>query len=279
MAVYGRRVSLALGQAGQTGKALTDLRVSFEVQMSRGTAAHTAKIRLYNALPTTLAALDGTDPTVLLQVGYGDPLVRGGGAGIPRTIFLGKVIRNGLKTQREATDRITTIEARDTPGVYEAPPVQLVYSQPVSHADVVRAVAGALGVSVGALSLPVEITLTQGGTFSGNPRTILDTIAASAGATWWVSDGVLYMAGEGEAVAAAAPSFSATQGNLIGSPEKKDRRGVKIRGLLDATMRPGRLFVVDSPTLSGTFVATDVRFVGDSWEGPFYVELIGRPRA
>ena len=43
-------------------------------------------------------------------------------------------------------------------------------------------------------------------------------------------------------------------------------------------MRPGRAFKLESETVSGFYVAEDVRFRGDSgWSTPFYVRVTGRP--
>ena len=54
---------------------------------------------------------------------------------------------------------------------------------------------------------------------------------------------------------------------------------IAIVGLLEPSMRPGRLFVVQSRQFNGVYIARDVTFVGDSgWDVAYYVQVRGRPR-
>jgi len=275
---FGRRVELSLGQAGATGLKLADLRVAFRVTMSKGRNPHDAEIRVYNPNPLSLALLEeGPLPTVRLAVGYGDPLLPGGGPGIPRQIFLGEVVRDGLRNERAGPDRIVEITAQDTPGAYQLGRVALTFPTSVTMSAVVAAIAAQLRLPVGVISVLPDVTLSQGGTFNGGARDVLDRIAASVNGDWWISDGVFYFTPSGAPVPGVAPLFSSIQGNLIGVPIKKDRGGVEILGLLDADMRPGGLFVVQSNAVNGTYIATDVTFQGDSgFDQPFYVRVVGR---
>ena len=279
--VFGRRVVLSLGQAGVAGLALADLRVSFVINMSKGSNANTASIRVFNANPLTLATLEaGPLPTVQLKVGYGDPLIPDGGPGLPRSIFLGEVIKDGFRVEREGVDLIATIEARDTPGAYQTARVALTFAGPVAMSTVVAAIAADLALPVGTISVVPDIVLAQGGTFSGGARDVLDRIAASTGGKWWITDGVFNFVPDGVPVPGAAPVFSASLGNLIGIPVKKDRGGIEVKALLDASMRPGLPFVVESARINGTYIATDVEFSGDSgFDTPFYVRVTGKVAA
>jgi hypothetical protein len=275
--VWGRHVSVSIGQAGVAGLALADLRCAFEVKMSKGSNPHTATIRLWNPNPLTLALLEGPLPTVGLRVGYGDAQIPGGGVVIPRQIFLGEVVKDGLRVEKEGRDRIATIEAQDTPGAYQLTRIVLTFPSAVALSAVVAAVAGALALPVGSIVVAPDVVLSQGGAFQGGARDVLDRIAASTGSHWWISDGVFFFGPAGAPVPSVAPVFSSLNGNLIGSPVKKDRGGVEVKALLDASLRPGGAFVVQSSTINGTYVASDVQFVGDSgYDLPFYVKAIGK---
>jgi hypothetical protein len=278
MAVFGRRVELSIGQAGQAGVLLAGLRVSFRVRMDRGRSAHEAAVRVWNANPRTLAVLDaGPEPTVQLKVGYGDPLQPEGGTGLPRLIFLGELVRDGLRIEREGPERVAEIEAKDTPGAYQLGRVALTFATSVSMSQVVAAVVAELGLPVGDLTLVPDVTLAQGGTFAGAARDVLNRIAASVNADWWITDGVFFMTPKGQAAPGLVPVFSSLAGNLIGTPVKKDRGKIEVKALLDASMRPGLSFLVDSEEIKGTYVADSVEFIGDSgFDLPFYVQIVGR---
>ena len=277
MAIFGRKVVLSLGQAGVAGLALADLRVGFSVKMNKGPNPHTATIQVYNANPLTLATLEaGPLPTVQLKVGYADPLIPGGGITIPRSIFLGEVVKGGLTITREGPDRIATIEAQDTPGAYQLGRVALTYPTAVSMSAVVAAVAAQLALPIGSIVVAPDVVLSQGGNFVGDARRILDRIAASVGGRWWISDGVFFFAPAGVPVPGVAPLFSSVTGNLIGIPAKKDRGKIQVTGLLDASVRPGVAFAVQSNSVNGTYIATDVEFLGDSgFDQAFYVRVVG----
>ncbi len=276
--LFGRRVTVAVGQAGATGVELSGLRVGFRITMSQSSVPHKGQIRIYNASPATIALLEsGPLPTVLLKVGYADPLDPTGLSAVPRLIFSGDVVRDGLTVSKNGVDRIAEIEAQDGGAAYQTTRVDLVFATATTMSSVVAAVAAALALPVGSISVLPEVTLAQGGTFSGQARDVLDRIARSVNGAWWISDGVFFFSPLGVPVPGVAPVFSSVLGNMIGAPKRKDRGGVEVRALLDASLRPGGSFVIDPPsTLQGTYVASDVIFEGDTFEKQFYVTAVGR---
>ena len=277
MPLFGRQVTVTMGQAGGAGVALTGLRVSFRVEMSQASTPHTAKIRLWNPNPASLALLEsGPLPTVSLAVGYGDPLLESGAA-IPRLIFTGDVVKDGLTVKKEGPDRIVEIEGQDGGTAYQTARINVSFATPVTMSAVVAAVAAQMALPIGLIQVLPDITLPNGGVFSGQGRDVLDRIAATVGGAWWISDGVFFFAPTTAPLALPAPKFSSFLGNLIGSPKKKDRGGVEARALLDASLRPGGSFLVISETISGLYIASDVIFEGDSgFAAPFYVTTVGR---
>lgn len=270
---------LTVGQAGLPGFAVSDLRVSFRVKMSRSSIPNTAEIKVWNMNPVTIAALEaGPFPTVLLAVGYGDPLDPTGLAGVPRLIFRGDVVQDGLRLTFESTDRVLTISAQDGGTAYQTTQVSLVFPGPVSVSAAVAAVAAQLLLPIGNITVVQDVVLTQGATFTGAARDVLDRLARTANADWYITDGVFFFTPRGVPQPGEATLFSSIQGNLIGTPQKKDRGGIELKALLVASMRPGLPFVVQSRSINGPFIATDVTFAGDSgFENPFFVQTIGAP--
>ncbi|HZI43957.1 MAG TPA: hypothetical protein VFD53_01990, partial [Ilumatobacter sp.] len=124
------------------------------------------------------------------------------------------------------------------------------------------------------------VPLPHGIVLAGRPAEILDRLAAAAlplQADWFVRDGAVFFVGKGQATPEVGLLISSTMGNLIGSPTATTT-GVKLRALIDATMRPGRAFVLQSSAISGGFIAKDVSFTGDSgWDNDFYMEIVAKP--
>lgn len=279
--LFGRRVTVTLGQAGAPGIALSGLRVNFRVEMSRSSVPHGATIRIWNPSPATVALLEaGPLPTVLLAVGYADPLDPTGLSAVPRLIFTGDVVRDGLTTRKEGVDRVVEIEAQDGGQAYQTTRVDLTFATPTTLSSVVAAVAAALALPVGLITVLPDVTLAQGGLFSGQGRDVLDRIAASVNHSWWISDGVFFFAPTATGLPLPAPVFSSALGNLVGAPKKKDRGGIEVRALLDASLRPGGTFLVEQLVegvpVQQPYLASDVVFEGDSgFDTGFYVTATG----
>jgi hypothetical protein len=275
VAVFNRTVIVEVGQEGAPGFALKDLRVSFQVDHKKTGTPNTATIAIYNPNPLSLALLDGPLPVVRLKVGYGDSNAPDLPA-IPRLAFTGSPVKNGVAIVKQGADRIVTIDAADGGRPFTQGTVDLTFATPTTFSAVVAAIAGQLALPVGSIVIVPDVLLPQGGVFSGAAKDVLDGIAASTNADWMIRDGVLYFVPRGQPAPGFVPLFSALNGNLIGSPTKKDKGAVEVTALLDASLRPGSSFVLASETISGTFIAGDVSFVGDSgFDTPFYVKTIG----
>ena len=292
MGLFGRLVNVAVGQAGLPGLLVSGLRVNFRVKMSQASTANEATIRIWNPNPATIALLEeGPVPTVVLQVGYGqalDPLAK-----VPRMIFTGGVIKDGLTVRKEGPDRIVEIEAKDGGFEIAGTIINLTFKTPTAMSVVIASVAFEMGLITGSIVLAVgpatpvpDPVLANGGVFNGQASAILDRIAASLNGAWWVTDGVFFFQSPGTVpvVQGDAPLFSSITGNLIGAVKPKDRGGVEVRALLDASLRPGAPFAIETvDALTGltkkpqVYTATDVVFEGDSgFDTPFYVTVTGR---
>jgi hypothetical protein len=111
---------------------------------------------------------------------------------------------------------------------------------------------------------------------------VLDRIASSIRADWFVQDDALFMLPYNEPIPGETIIFSGASGNMVGSPTRKDNGDVEVTGLMLPDMRPGRLFQIRTNTelvsRSTVFVAREVKFKGDTFGGPFYVTVLGRER-
>jgi hypothetical protein len=282
--LFERVVTVAVGQAGAPGLEVSGLRVNFRVKMSQSSSANQATIRMWNPNPATIALLEeGPFPTVLLSVGYAQALDPA--AKVPRLIFTGGIIKDGLTIRKEGPDRIVEMEASDAGSVIAGTNVSLTFKTAIAMSAVVTAIAAEMQLVVGSIVLAPEVTLVNGGVFTGQASAVLDRIAASTNGAWWISDGVFFFQAPQDVPVpqGEAPLFSSLTGNLIGAVKKKDRGGVEIRGLIDASIRPGAPFAVQTidattgtPTEPQVYTATDVVFEGDSgFDKAFYATITG----
>lgn len=271
LGLFGRQVAIEIGPEGGVGVRHTGLRVSFRVEHKASKAVSTAEIAIYNPAPTTIGALRVPGTAIRLLVGYD----------VPRVIFQGPPVKNGLDLQVRGPDRVFTVDAADGGRAYVGTAMNTSLTTPSTFGQVLALILaqtlwfrGYIDPSVEGISLPHGIVL------QGRPAEILDRLAAAVpplGADWFIRDNSLYIVPRGQATPEVAPLISSVQGNLIGSPTPT-KEGVKVQALIDATMRPGRSFIVQSLLVNGTYVARDVTFEGDSgYEQPFYMTITGRP--
>lgn len=266
--LLGRVVQVELGVAGAPGRRISDLRISFRAKHSTSSEPNTATVQVYNVAPETAALAQRQGATVRVLAGYQ--------SSTPRQVFEGDILAGGAVLRRQGPDRVLEIEAADGLRSLQRT-VTLSAVRGVTVEALLGQVLAQTGWARGVVSIDTTTTLPQGVTHVGPPGPVLDRITRATGGAWYVRDGALYVTPAGAAVPESAPLLSSVSGNLVGSPEPTDE-GVKVTALLDAGLRPGRRFVVESEAVSGTYVATDVEFVGDAgWDTPFYAIVLGVP--
>ncbi len=264
--IFQRQVVVQIGTAGSEGKSFSGLKTTFRVSMSRESTPNDGVIKLYNVNADTVALAQNPDAVIRVLAGYD----------VPQLLFSGNPVEDGVRLVRQGVDRILTIEAQDGLRAYQDARVSISYTTETTLEELYQAVAAQLGLPEGAIRVDSSFRFTQGGVFSGYARDILDRIAASTSSGWFIRDGTLQLVGLAEDTGERAVVFSATTGNLIGSPTRTDT-GVEITALLAPTLRPGKPFRVESADVNGDFVADTVEFIGDSHGGDFYVKAVGIP--
>lgn len=267
--MFGRKVTLQIGQPDTVGRSFTDLRIAFRVDMTRDATPNSASILAYNLSPESIALIQRPGSVVRLLAGYD----------VPRLVFVGDPIRDGVRLEKRGPDRILSIEAQDGGNRYRATRVHVSFATDTTVDQVFEHVAEQMGLPTGYVRIDRLKRFPSGVVLSGDARDVLDRIATMSGADWTITDGTLNVIPKGEASGEPAVKFSTEQGNLIGSPSKMGNGGVEIVGLLEPALRPGRSFVVKSSILTGAYVATEVSFVGDSgFDNPYYTIATGVPR-
>lgn len=267
--LFGRQVFLQIGTEDSPGKSFRDLRISFRVDMTRAGTPNEATIAIYNVNEDTISLAQRPGAVIRLLAGYD----------VPRLIFRGSPVANGVRQQKQGPDRVLTIQAQDGGRELAGARVSVSFSTPTTLRQVFDEVAAQLGLPRGTIRLDDDaISYPNGVALQGTARDILDRIALSTGAHAFVRDGALHLIDADGDTGEQAVEFSAERGNLVGSPTPKDE-GVEVTALLEPSVRPGRPFALRSRRFNGIYVARDVSFIGDSgWDQAFYTVVTGRER-
>lgn len=115
----------------------------------------------------------------------------------------------------------------------------------------------------------------QGVTLHGRTVREMDRLLKAAGLEWWITDGNLVIRQPTKATNESAVLLSPDTG-LLGSPEhgRKTRKGepdyLRIKCLLNGSIRPGRVINLQAKSIQGQFIAAKVEHRGDmsaqEWE-------------
>ena len=268
MPLFGRNVLLRLGPEGGTGREFQGFRIVFDVKMTKASSPNAATIEAYNLAAASVALAQTADAVVELFVGYD----------VPRLIFRGSPVRNGVRLDRRGPDRVLRIEAQDGGRAYAEGRVSVSFAAQTTITQAFTAISEQLGLPLGVVRLPAGVVFPRSLSLVGPARDVLDRLAEATGSEWYIRDGALQFLEAGGDTGEQAVVFSADAGNLVGSPAPTDD-GIEVRALLAPSMRPGKVFEVQSEDYRGQYVAGDVAFRGDSgWDQPFYVTVQGTPR-
>lgn len=266
---FGRQVIVQIGRAGQQGRSIQGLRTSAKCKHSPQRSSSSATIQIYNPAPETIALLEPSDAVVRLLAGYD----------VPRQIWLGTPVKGGVRVERQGPTRVLTIESKDTSRQFERAIISISYAGAVSLEELLEDVASQIGISRRAIRVNNSPRLVDGAHYSGPPGPFLDQLAQDLGADWGIVDGALQVLTKGQASGRRAPLLSSKKKNLIGAPTIQDKGLVTATALLEADLRPRDSFVLESERYNGEYVARDVVFDIDSWDGPFYTIVTGKAAA
>ena len=266
---FGRTVILQLGPPGGAGRSIQGLRIAARVKHSRKRSSSSATIEVYNPAPETVALLEPRDAVVRLLAGYD----------LPREIWLGKPVPGGVQLERKGPTRTLTIESKDTSRRFATTTLAISFDGDVALADILEEVATQTQIPRRQIDVSSQEVLVGGVHYEGPVEPFLDQLAADLGSEWSLVDGQLQLLEDGADSGRLAPLISSQKRNLVGTPTRKSKRLIEVTALLtEPGLRPGDPFVVQSESINGDFVAREVTFNVDSWDGPFTMTLLGRPR-
>lgn len=229
---YLRKASLIIGENAGDALDLSELRFSFVVKRGDFQTPNSARIRVYNMNPNTMARVQKEFKRVVLQAGYE------GNYGL---IFDGTVVQ----TRRGRTSQVDThldITAADGDAAYNFAYVSTTLaagSTAQDHFNVAAQAMGQHGVGVGYTAGLQSNPLPRGKVLFGMARDALACTARNTGTTWSIQDGKLQVVPETSYMPSEIQEVNSDTG-MVGLPVQT-QNGVQIRTLLNPNYKIGTL--------------------------------------
>lgn len=255
--------------------------IKFDVSKSadnKRNNGNSAVIEIYNLSDSQIKLLESEYLKVEFYVGY-----KGAGAHL---LVAGNVTETS--TVKHGTDYVTQLKIGE--GYTDLNHQQLVtmVSPGKTVADVIEEIRQQMpGVARGAYTgTNLNNPIVCGWRLKGTPRDMLMKICEAQNLEYNVNSGVLNVSGENGLLSKdtnLAPLITAETG-LIDLPfytsetgrkppkDKKRRRGVQFKALLNTDIVPGRIVKLDSKWITGYYRVNTARFSGDYRGNEWYVE-------
>ncbi|MBN4665443.1 hypothetical protein HUS70_07380 [Pandoraea nosoerga] len=234
---YLRKASLIIGENAGDALDLSDLRFSFVVKRGDFQTPNSARIRVYNMSPDTMARVQKEFKRVVLQAGYE------GNYGL---IFDGTVVQ----TRRGRTSQVDThldITAADGDAAYNFAIVSTTLAAGSTAQDHFNVAAQAMakhGVGVGYTAGLQSNPLPRGKVMFGMARDFMRGVARATQTTWSIQDGKIVVIPETSYMPGDIPVINSDTG-LIGLPVQT-QNGINFRVLLNPNIKIGTLVQLDN---------------------------------
>lgn len=265
------------------GIRLTTAQISFDISKmadQKKTKGNSAAIEIYNLSRSDAALLQGEYVECTLSLGYAE---QG-----PRVVVTGNV--TDCTTTRNGDDRVTQIRMGEGYTALNHEKLKQMVSPGKTVKDVLDDIQRQMpGVSRGSFTgTNLNNPIVHGWRLTGTPREMLKKLCDAQGLEYNVSGGVLSVSdvnGLATKDTTSAPVISPTTG-LIDEPfytsedgrkapkDKRRRRGVQFKALLNTECIPGRIVKLEGTPISGFFRINSSRFSGDYRGNDWYVECM-----
>jgi len=264
----------------EDGVSKTTLAVDFMIEKTLAKEPNLATVTLYNLNPHNRKILADSVkpnlPTVLpvsIEAGY---------VGARELIFIGDI--TVASSNHEGTKWITKIEASDGGTKYRSKRFSKSFGPGAMLPAIMTEVVGAYGIGPGNLFETIIANTRglqvyyKGVVVEGRISDILDHFLCSMGFTWSIQDGQIQVLHPGKPNFEPAVFLNPSSG-LVGSPEVGEKGKVTGRSLLQGSIRPGRRVVIESSSVSGTFVIEKASYRGNTAGNDWYVDFDAKPEA
>lgn len=251
MNIFGRVAEVMI--AGHVFKS-PPLTIEFELPFASGVSADVGYVRIYNLSDQTTAQLEENAP-VVVQAGY---------EGDIGTAALGTV--EDISTKWEGVDKVTTVLIGDGTDKWLTARVNRTWREGAKASEVASDIIGLLGLSVGKIDLPEDVTYPRGRAISMPAKEALEGIAEDCGARLHVTRQAVYLVPPDRHETVGVVLTADT--GLLDSPEPvSDPPGsYRVRTLLQHRITTDAMVEVRSRTANGEFRVDHGRHKGDQGE-------------
>lgn len=259
-------------QFGNSERGGAGLHIEFATRAAAVGRPAECDITIYNLARDSVDLFSDPKNFVQVRVGHRSTAVR--------QVFAGNPTRDTLKLRKQGGDIAMSVTLRDGGHKYDTGRLDVSLSGQTTARQVFDEILAQSGLGEGQVDLGTH-TWPRRYVFNGTTKAALDDLVDSVGPThsWFIRDGNVYILEKSQKTPETGPVFSSENGNLIGSPEPVKGGRVRIKGVLDATLRVGRVVRLESKWLTGYYKLVEVNFMGSNFGNQFYVEMKGVPYA
>lgn len=238
MTTFGRVTEVTI--AGMVFKS-PPLTIQFEAPFGAGVSADVTNVRIFNLSDETTAKIELGDPVV----------IRAGYEGDVGTVAVGTV--EDATTKWEGIDKVTTLLVGDGTAEWLTARINRTWREGVKASEVARDIIGLLGLSIGRIQLPDDVTYPRGRSFSMPAKEALEGIAEDCGARLHVTRQAVYLVPPDHREEVGVVLTADT--GLLDSPEPvSDAPGAyRIRTLLQHRITTDAMVEIRSRTANGEF--------------------------
>lgn len=273
---FDRQYRILAGPAGGSGFTIGDtdggkaapLHINFALQRSDLCSANTGRVTIWNLNDAHLAILNKENCVVSVKAGYGERIGH---------IFTGFV--TCAYTSMDGADRMTEIDIADHLIQLRETYVTVSYKGTVSWKTIVDDTAAKLGVAVLYAHDVTFSSVTNGFSFVGPAREILNKAVASNGLAWNLQNGVLHIKRANGTMNLSGYLISAETG-MIGLPVRfreaateegqSDIVGWEVTYLMNGSINIGDYVRLESKMVKGYFGVYTIEYSGDNLAGDWY---------
>ena len=269
MAFFKRIASVTIGNPGDTGILVEDLRIRFLCKKTQSSNdPNTCMVSVYNLNPTRRNKINA---------GYEDA------SGLEE-VFIGDV--EEVNVRKEVPNVITEIEVSEGKKYITEDKTSLSFGAGTSVRQILEEIIGDAALSSNLKNFTFsDFTFNHGFHFAGDTKNVLDTLTQLVNISWSVQDNQIKFDKEAFLEFEATINLN-TESGLIGYPEriKIDKvvkkgetklNGWRIKSLLVPKAIPGASVIVSSKEIGNDkrFKVINVEHEGDTWEGVYQTTM------
>ncbi|MED4140847.1 hypothetical protein P4652_21725 [Priestia megaterium] len=252
--LFGRVIKVHIEGDYKADFSNEDLHIEFEVPFDDDPAPNQITVSIFNLSSASINHIK-KDSTLILQAGYKSDY------GI---LSQGKI--SSVLTKHDGVDKVTTIymtEGQDYSDVKvttatstNKTDLEIAFAKGTKADAIINRLVSALGIRLGEMKLPKNISYPSGYTATGNILNNLEEVVKDCGASIYYRKGTLIIRSIKEGTDERFTLEEAT--GLIGSPdpfEEDDYKGYTVNSLLQHRISTASIIEIKSQTANGSYRA------------------------